>query len=150
MTHHANTDPRPVLRILAAMGWMCLIFLISAQRTVPQPPGITPAITSNLGHFSVYFVLAILIWWVLEGFGLEGRRRWLLAFGLTVLYGLSDEWHQSYVPGRQPDILDVMVDALGAACGLGVVRWIQGRWDTRQSPPDRQEPLLSDRAVGQE
>ncbi|MDQ3653632.1 MAG: VanZ family protein, partial [Chloroflexota bacterium] len=113
MTKTANPISRPMPRILATLGWMGVIFLISARSTVPQPPGLTPAITSNLGHFSVYFVLAITVWWALGGFGPDGRRRWLLAFGLTVLYGLSDEWHQSFVPGRQPDVLDVMVDALG-------------------------------------
>jgi VanZ family protein len=122
---------RPVLRILAAMGWMGLIFLVSAQSTVPQPPGLGPAMTAYLGHFCVYFVLAILVWWVLGGFGLQGRRRWLLAFGLAVLYGASDEWHQSFVPGRTPDVLDLLVDALGAACGLAVVTWLDARRDRR-------------------
>lgn len=135
---------QPVFRILVAIGWMCLIFLISARSSVPQPPGITPEITSNVGHFSVYFVLAILIWWVLGGFGLEGRRRWLLAFGLTVLYGISDEWHQTFVPGRQPDLMDLMVDGVGAACGLYVAGWVSARWHGRKSPPVGQDAMLPD------
>ncbi len=135
MTKTANPISRPMPRILATLGWMGVIFLISARSTVPQPPGLTPAITSNLGHFSVYFVLAITVWWALGGFGLDGRRRWLLAFGLTVLYGLSDEWHQSFVPGRQPDVLDVMVDALGAICGLVAAEWTQRRMGSTVEVP---------------
>ena len=135
MTKTANPLPRPVPRILAAIGWMGPNFLVSARSTVPQPPGIMPAVTSNLGHFSVYFVLAIILWWALGGFDLEGRRRWLLAFGLTVLYGLSDEWHQSFVPGRQPDVLDVLVDSVGAICGLMAAEWAQRRMGSTAEVP---------------
>lgn len=142
MTDSPTPVTRPALRIVAAIGWMCLIFLMSARSAVPQPPGITPAISSNLGHFGVYFVLATLAWWVLGGFGLEGRRWWLIAFGLTVLYGLSDEWHQSFVPGRQPDILDVMVDGFGAACGLYVAGWVGDRWNGRQSQSTEQDRIV--------
>lgn len=145
MTDPPNPVTRPALRIVVAIGWMYLIFLISAQSTVPQPPGIAPAITSNLGHFGVYFVLAILVWWVLGGFGLEGPQRWLVAFGLTVLYGVSDEWHQSFVPGRTPDVLDIVIDALGAACGLYAAQWASSQWNDRQSPPIRQKRILHDR-----
>jgi len=136
-------SPRPLPRILAAVGWMGLIFLVSAQRTVPQPPGLGPVLTSMLGHFSVYFVLAIVLWWVLGGFGVEGRRRWLLAFGLAVLYGASDEWHQSFVPGRQPDPFDLLVDAVGAACGLYLASWLHARSTrTFPRPPSGERPLL--------
>lgn len=128
MTDPINPVGRPLLRIVAAFGWMCLIFLVSNRTSLPQPPGLTPMITASLGHFSVYFVLAILVWWVLGGFGLDGRPRWMLAFALAVLYGVSDEWHQSFVPGRTPDILDVLIDALGAACGLIVIGWADARW----------------------
>ncbi|MBA3277001.1 MAG: VanZ family protein [Chloroflexia bacterium] len=128
MSNASHLILRPIARIAIAIGWMALIFLVSARGTVPRPPGLGPVVTSSLGHFSVYFVLAILVWWVLGGFGLGGRRRWLLAFALAVLYGVSDEWHQSFVPGRQPDPLDVAVDALGAACGLAVAAWAVRRW----------------------
>lgn len=128
MTDSPNPPGRPLLRIVAAIGWMSLIFLVSNRTTLPQPPGLTPMITAALGHFSVYFVLAILVWWVLGGFGIDGRPRWLLAFGLAVLYGVSDEWHQSFVPGRTPDVLDVVIDALGAACGLIAIGWVDARW----------------------
>jgi VanZ family protein len=46
---------------------------------------------------------------------------------LAVLYGLSDEWHQSFVPGRTPDVVDILTDAIGAAIGLLLVWWISQR-----------------------
>ena len=40
------------------------------------------------------------------------------AFVIAVLYGVSDEFHQSFVPGRTPDAADVLADAVGAALAL--------------------------------
>ena len=42
--------------------------------------------------------------------------------GLGVLYGVSDEWHQSFVPGRTAEWGDVRANAIGAAC--------EGAWRT--------------------
>jgi len=39
----------------------------------------------------------------------------------SVLYGVSDEIHQIYVPGRTPDSLDVVADAVGAALGVAAL-----------------------------
>jgi VanZ family protein len=41
-----------------------------------------------------------------------------LAWALTVLYAASDEFHQSFVPGRMASPLDVLIDAIGAFLGL--------------------------------
>jgi VanZ family protein len=36
----------------------------------------------------------------------------------VVAFGISDEWHQSFVPGRSADVLDVLADAAGGALGV--------------------------------
>lgn len=116
----SNTPPAftSILRFLPAMLWMAVIFVISDQPTVPQLPGMMSSLTSVIGHFSVYFVLAILLWWALAPLDLAVRQRLLLAFTIAVLYGVSDEWHQSFVPGRYPSFFDVATDAVGAGSGL--------------------------------
>jgi len=40
------------------------------------------------------------------------------AFLLVTLYGISDEFHQAFVPGRTPDVFDVAADCVGAILGL--------------------------------
>lgn len=56
--------------------------------------------------------------------GLKGERnavdtRWFfLAWVMAVLYSTTDEFHQSFVPGRHPAVTDVMIDAFGAALAL--------------------------------
>ena len=49
----------------------------------------------------------------------------LLAFVLAVSYGLTDEFHQSFVPGRTPELRDLAADALGAAAGA-LLAWAWG------------------------
>ena len=42
---------------------------------------------------------------------------------LAVGYGVTDEWHQSFVPGRTPELRDLLADAVGSTFGAGVV-WL--------------------------
>lgn len=44
----------------------------------------------------------------------------LLTLGVCVLYALSDEFHQSFVPGRNSALIDVGIDLIGAAVGVGI------------------------------
>ena len=51
------------------------------------------------------------------------------------LYGLSDEFHQSFVPGRSSDSLDLLADSLGAFCGGLFALWVSNRWPRRRGAP---------------
>ena len=65
-------------------------------------------------HFSEYALLAFLgyLWLHRIRFGS------LIAFGAAVLYAATDEFHQSFIPGRSCELRDVLVDSSGALCGL--------------------------------
>ena len=124
MFHSAITAlNRLPVAIFATVMAMAGIFAMSARHTVPVPPGLSAQLTSILGHFSVYFVLAVALYWMLTFIITPGPARYLTAWGLAVLYGVTDEWHQSFVPGRTPDVLDIVTDAIGAATGLLLV-WL--------------------------
>ena len=47
-----------------------------------------------------------------------GPRALALILGVPLLYGIVDEWHQSFVPGRDASLRDVVADAVGAAVGI--------------------------------
>ncbi len=83
-------------------------------------------------HVTEYAVLALLLWLGLRGPKLTRAPGWpekiaLWAWGGAVLFAISDEIHQRYVPGRQGTVLDVIIDSIGAAVGL-LALWLLGRW----------------------
>ncbi len=111
---------RPLgVRVLPAAMWMGLLFFLSSRRRLPEPLG--PDRTAVAGHFSVYAVLAVLLWWGLGGWGLTPGRRLALSFVGALAFGVGDEWHQAFVPGRDPALFDLGMDGLGALVGLTAV-----------------------------
>ena len=56
-----------------------------------------------------------------------------LAVLLAIAYGVTDEFHQSFVPGRSPDVKDVVVDGIGALIGVAVYRALRLRRTPQRS-----------------
>jgi VanZ family protein len=69
----------------------------------------------KLAHFSVYFILGILVFNAMSRSG-KKKISWMIL--MCVLYAISDEIHQSFVPGRGPSIIDVFIDSTGAITGI--------------------------------
>lgn len=115
----------------AVAAWMGLIFALSARSTLPRPPGVAPDLVAITGHFVVYAVLAAATWWALAGRVERPRWRLVVAFLIALAYGASDEWHQSFVPGRHPSLLDLAVDAAGAGVALLVMTLARRRATVR-------------------
>ena len=107
---------QPLLYLwLPVVAWMGLIFYLSAQPDLPTPDaGWLQLVISSAAHIFLFGVLAML--WA-RALG-QQRFAWLFALTLALLYALSDEFHQAFVPGRHPDPWDLACDALGAALGL--------------------------------
>ena len=115
-----------LLRWLLVVAWMILIFTLSAQPRLPRlPEPLADVLLKKTAHFLEYGILATLIWRALAW----GRRAWLWAWLLAVLYASSDEWHQSFVPGRHPSPWDVVIDGCGAATLL-LISWLRMRRTT--------------------
>jgi VanZ family protein len=129
--------PRVWLHWVPAVVWAAVIFVLSAQSTLPAPPD---GLSDKHSHALAFGLLALAC---LHGL-VQGRWRDVgtgHAAGaalLAVAYGLSDEWHQAFVPGRMSDWADVVADATGAvvASGLGWA-WaiLLRRRAARRSPP---------------
>lgn len=110
---------RLALRLLL-VGWAALIFALSSRSQLPHLANMPPELQSVAGHFTVYAVLAALVWAVLPP-SRPPLLRFAVAFLAAAIYGLSDEWHQSFVPGRDPDVFDLAIDAAGALSALAVI-----------------------------
>jgi VanZ family protein len=105
---------------LPAVVVMGLIFWTSSQSVLPGPADKgSDFLFKKFAHLMAYSALAL-------GYlrGVHGARRpYLLAFVLTVLWAVSDEFHQSTVPLREPTLRDVLIDTTGG----GVVLWLARR-----------------------
>jgi VanZ family protein len=96
--------------------WMAAIFLVSATPSQELPRfGSMDYVVKKGGHMLAYAFLAILLLRALEGKSWRYGAAWLLA----VLYALVDEFHQSFVPGRHPSLIDAFLfDGGGAVIAL--------------------------------
>ena len=103
--------------------WMGLIFILSAQPTLPHHPDtLFDLILKKAAHMIEYGILASLLWRALSrGQGSLSRSAWVTAFVVSVLYAASDEYHQTFVPGRNGTPVDVGLDTVGALIALLVV-----------------------------
>lgn len=113
------------------------VFLYRLSSTPWPAPSWIPEGIDKLVHLSLYACLGFVVLWALRLTPLRHRPDvvWV-AWVMTFLYGLSDEIHQSFVPGRSASVGDWMADGLGAIIGVGVglkfIVWLRGesilRW----------------------
>ena len=109
-------------RILSLWGpvvaFAGLLFILSGQREIPLADHVWDKFLHAIG----YGVFALLVIRAFHGgLGPLAPRATLLAFAFTVGYGITDEIHQSFVPGRSPSGLDVAADAVGFALAAGLL-----------------------------
>lgn len=110
------------IRWIPAILWMLLIFWLSS-RTGSELGSLFPIVERfapwldgfNFGHFIAYYVLALLVWW---GFGSHRLSVKVIVVLLCLVYGATDEYHQTFVEGRYPDIYDLRNDGIGAALAM--------------------------------
>ncbi|MDD4003747.1 MAG: VanZ family protein [Elusimicrobiaceae bacterium] len=110
--------------------WAWLIFYLSSVPGLKTPLEWDYALRKT-AHAFEYAVLCVLLARAGAGARLSVRRRAACALCLAVLYAVTDEYHQSFVPGRFCSSADVAVDAAGALAGLylyirhrsGVAKW---------------------------
>ena len=79
-------------------------------------------IIRKLAHFSIYALVGVWIMSFMSTFNIRLYKKWIISMLVGALYAASDEFHQSFVPGRGPSIIDVGIDSLGVFTGiLGVL-----------------------------
>lgn len=121
--------------------------------SIPYPPAPPAAITDKHLHAALYAGFALVVLRALAG-GYSSRQgfsptKWrrslspadrrgltiplcLSAIAIVVAYGVSDEWHQRFVPGRSADVLDLLADAAGAVIAV-TLAWLASHGARRAS-----------------
>ena len=123
--------------IFPACAYSGVIFYMSSLSSLPED---MPSFWGfdKIIHFIEYYIFGYLIFRCFAGrksSPLQERQAILLTIGIGVFYSISDEWHQSFVPGRDPSVWDVFSDALGVAFAaltfqgirkqVGVIKWTE-------------------------
>jgi VanZ family protein len=107
-----------VWRWAPVVAWAGLIFALSSISDLGTGLGTWDLVLRKIAHAAEFAVLGFLL--------LRAVRNGWLALALGIAYAISDEVHQSFVPGRQGSPVDVLIDAVGVAIGVYVGR----RWRT--------------------
>lgn len=123
----------PPLRRLLLWAPVALLlayeFFLSSQPDLPGPP-LPISSGDKLGHAAYFFLVASLAYRALRFGERRPRRRaaWTVVLA-TLAWGVLDEWHQSFVPGRETEALDVAADAAGALLAALVSERIWRRFE---------------------
>jgi len=107
------------MRWIPALLLMGLIYYLSSLQPGDIPRfGWLDTLIKKSAHMAGFGLLALAYRLGMNRSDYAGRWAW----GLAVLYAITDEWHQSYVPGRGASALDVGIDAAGAWIALWPLR----------------------------
>jgi VanZ family protein len=120
-----TTAVRRGLRWLPAAAQAALIFVLSAQPDLHlADEAQLDFVLHKAGHLAVYAVLAALVAWALDLPGVVRARLWTASIVVCLVYGATDELHQSLVQGRHPSAADVAIDTFGALLGLAAYAFL--------------------------
>lgn len=138
------------------LGWMALIYGFSAQNAaesgglsalIAEP--VTQAIMKLrdlpeaeydalymqvdsiirvMAHFTEYAILGILMTVLCRM--LHWRGLWI-PWVICTVFAATDEWHQSYSPGRAAEVKDVVIDSAGVVCGIILLWLLRKVWRSR-------------------
>lgn len=95
----------------AVILWAGIIFHLSSLPLISLP--FRTRLLAKLAHVVEYAILTLLLIRALMAQNMSSRRAVLITLLVALAYAVSDEYHQSFVPGRHPSSLDVLIDTLG-------------------------------------
>jgi hypothetical protein len=110
---------------MIAVVYMVGIFALSALPEFSLKRLGLPVSVLNMGHIPLYAGFAGITLWALVG---PRLRCIAAAMILCAAFAISDEWHQSFVPGRVADVEDLVADGAGIVLGLAIVAAIPASW----------------------
>ena len=103
--------------------WALIIFIFSSFPTVQTTEFfLGDFLIKKSAHLFEYGVLAILLYRALLNYDVNTNKALFFAILIAGLYGVSDEFHQSFIPGRGPAVRDVIIDTIGATIGIFLTR----------------------------
>lgn len=105
-----------ILDFTLLLLYCLIIYWLSDQATLPVPHLFS--FQDKILHVGAYFIMGVLAWRSFRHLLNRSIILALLSITFCSLYGISDEWHQSFVAGRFSDIADWLADTGGAALAV--------------------------------
>ena len=104
--------------LLLAPGSDTLLEALGLPLTVSELAPALDHVIRKTAHFTEYAALGfVLAAWLQHTRLFHARAYWLAAIA-GVIFAVSDEWHQTFVPGRSGELSDVLLDSLGSLVGV--------------------------------
>jgi VanZ family protein len=100
-----------------ALAWAAFILVLTSVRppAMAWAPDRLPL--DKLVHLGVYGVLGWTIAGSVDRLG-GSARSWIIAVALGIAFAAADEWHQTWIAGRDPSAGDWLADCIGLAVGM--------------------------------
>ena len=133
-----------IIKILLVILWMIVIFCFSNQKATDSTKLSNGFIKNTIckfsdncdktieksftpvrktAHFCVYLILGLL---VMNCFNIN-KKYILYSLLICLIYSISDEVHQIFVPGRSGEVFDVLIDTLGSFIGINILYKVKSR-----------------------
>ena len=137
VARYARMTPSKLLVGLPLLIMGAFYWLSSLPGTpMPDDPALyglfywVPPSAQNALHVPAYAALAWSWCWALGAWLPVPVARAFAACSIASAYGVFDEWHQSFVPGRYASLTDVILNVAGAVLGIWLAAWIGSKTET--------------------
>ena len=136
MSKYKNLFQKTFFLWTPVVSWAMVIFLFSAMPTNPvSQVHLTDFIVKKSAHVIEYAIFTTLLYRALRASGVNSKEAGVYSVILAVLYGASDEFHQSFTPGREPKVRDVFFDTIGSISAIYFI------WNLLPKAPSRLKSL---------
>ena len=78
-------------------------------------------IVRKIAHFSIYTLVGILLMSFMSTYNINKWKRIVTSLMVGFMYACTDEFHQSFIPGRSNEFKDVLIDTSGVITGIIIV-----------------------------
>lgn len=112
--------------------WIVLLVLTS----LPSTMAITSGVSDKIEHFGAYAILGALLFLAFRfqgKYAVLKKNASLFAFLISAFYGMLDELHQLFVPGRSADIIDWIADFAGAGLAVLIINFLLKRYLSKKA-----------------
>lgn len=81
----------------------------------------TEKVIRKIAHFSIYTLVGLLLMGLMCTFNIKQFNRLSISLIIGIIYATTDEIHQAFIPGRGPQLTDVILDTMGVLTGIILV-----------------------------